>query len=93
MENEKRLEDALSDVKAELSELKMALNEITDRYDTYWNLNMAEAIKFYRGDTDNKVGEESYRFLFEHGRIMWLVRTARVDCESAEDICESVERK
>lgn len=49
MENEKRLEDALSDVKAELSELKMALNEITDRYDTYWNLNMTEAIKFYRG--------------------------------------------
>ena len=34
MENEKRLEDALSDVKAELSELKMALNENTDRYDT-----------------------------------------------------------
>ena len=30
MENEKRLEDALSDVNAELSELKMALNEITD---------------------------------------------------------------
>ena len=55
MENEKRLEDALSDVKAELSELKMALNEITDRYDTYWNLNMTEAIKFYRGDTGNKV--------------------------------------
>lgn len=55
MENEKRLEDALSDVKAELSELKMALNEITDRYDTYWNLNMTEAIKFYRGDTGNEV--------------------------------------
>lgn len=61
MENEKRLEDALSDVKAELSELKMALNEITDRYDTYWNLNMTEAIKFYRGDTGNKVGEASCR--------------------------------
>ena len=27
MENEKRLEDALSDVKAELSELKMALTK------------------------------------------------------------------
>ena len=77
MENEKRLEDALSDVKAELSELKMALNEITDRYDTYWNLNMTEAIKFYRGDTGNKVGEASCRVLFEHDRIMWLVRTAR----------------
>lgn len=70
MENEKRLEDALSDVKAELSELKMALNEITDRYDTYWNLNMTEAIKFYRGDTGNEVGESSCRFLFEHDRIM-----------------------
>ena len=64
IENEKRLEDALSDVKAELSELKMALNEITDRYDTYWNLNMTEAIKFYRGDTGNEVGEASCRFLF-----------------------------
>lgn len=93
MENEQRLKDALSDVKAELSELKMALNEITDRYDTYWNLNMAEAIKFYRGDTSNKVGEASCRFLFEHGRIMWLVRTARVYCEEAEKICKSVERK
>lgn len=93
MENEQRLEDALSDVKAELSELKMALNEITDRYDTYWGLNMEEAIKFYKGDTDNKIGEASYQFLFEHGRIMWLVRTARVYCESAENICKGVERK
>ena len=93
MENEKRLEDALSDVKAELSELKMALNEITDRYDTYWNLNMTEAIKFYRGDTGNKVGEASCRVLFEHDRIMWLVRTARVYCESAENICKCVKKE
>ena len=39
-------------------------NLITDRYDTYWNLNMTEAIKFYRGDTGNKVGEASCRVLF-----------------------------
>lgn len=93
MENEKRLEDALFDVKAELSELKMALNEITDRYDTYWNLNMAEAIKFYRGDKGNKVGEESCRFLFEHKKIMWFARVATMYCESAEKICKSVERE
>lgn len=96
MENEQRLEDVLADVKAELSELKMALNEITDRYDTYWDLSMEEAIKFYKSDRDdtiNKVGEASCRFLFEHKRIMWLVRTAIMYCEEAEKICKSVEKE
>lgn len=93
MENEKRLEDALFDVKAELSELKMALDEITDTYDTGLELSAREAVKFANGDTENKVGFKSYQFLLEHKKIMWLARTARMYCENAENICKSVEKE
>lgn len=40
-----------------------------------------------------KLEKQVVDFFFEHDRIMWLVRTARVYCESAENICKNVEKE
>ncbi len=43
------------------------------------------------GEKNNDTGEMSFKFLHEHKRLMWLVRTAKMYCEEAKRICEAAQ--
>lgn len=60
-------------------------------YDTDFELNHTDLEKYAKGDLNNKIGKQSYKTLYEHDRIMWFVRTAKMYCEQAQKICENVE--
>ena len=98
MEDVKKLEKdlndskmALFDVSVNLEELGTALNEVLNAYDTDFELNHTDLEKYAKGDWNNKIGKQSYKTLYEHDRIMWFVRTAKMYCEQAQKICENVE--
>ena len=80
-------QEALFETKAELEELMMALGELLD-YDTNLELNSVDLSKYATGEEETKIGKLSYRFLCEHKRLMWLVRTAIMYCDEAQKICE-----
>ena len=44
-----------------------------------------------QGEKNNDTGEMSFKFLHEHKRLMWLVRTAKMYCEEAKRICEAAQ--
>lgn len=91
---EKDLEDskmALFDVSVKLEELGTALNEVLNDYDTDSELNYMDLEKYAKGDWNNKIGKQSYKTLYEHDRVMWFVRTAKMYCEQAQKICENVD--
>ena len=99
MKNEKRTQElteellndsqqALREVWDSLNELEIALNELIGEYDTSYELNYNDLKKYANGDKDNEIGEKSFRFLYEHRKIMWFVRTARMYCDSAKEICD-----
>ena len=88
---ETRFDDAqraIWDIQAELGDLAMALDEITNDYDSNLTLNARDALEYANGKTDSSVGQKSCEFLCEHKRIMWLVHTARTYCEQAQKLCE-----
>lgn len=98
MEDVKNLEvnfnysqEALYEIGLELEELMMALNELTNDYDTNLAFNLPDLKKYAAGDAENRTGELSYRFLYDHKRIMWLVRTAKMYCEEAKRIREAAQ--
>ena len=98
MEDVKNLEknlngsqEALYETQLELSELSMALQVLINDYDTCFGLNDVDLKKYMQGDMDNKTGAMSYKFLYEHERIMWLVRVAKKYCEAAQEICEAAQ--
>ena len=98
MEDVKKLEKDLNDskmahfdVSVNLEELGTALNEVLNAYDTDFELNHTDLEKYAKGDWNNKIGKQSYKTLYEHDRIMWFVRTAKMYCEQAQKICENVE--
>jgi hypothetical protein len=82
------LNEAIFETQIELEELMMTLSELLV-YDTNLELNSVDLSKYATGKEETKIGKLSYRFLCEHKRIMWLVRTAMVYCEQAQKICES----
>lgn len=82
------LNEAIFETQIELEELMMTLRELLV-YDTNLELNSVDLSKYATGKEETKIGKLSYRFLCEHKRIMWLVRTAMVYCEQAQKICES----
>lgn len=82
------LNEAIFETQIELEELMMTLSELLV-YDTNLELNSVDLGKYATGKEETKIGKLSYRFLCEHKRIMWLVRTAMVYCEQAQKICES----
>ena len=91
---EKNLNDsqtALFDVSTKLEELGMALSEILNGYDTSLALNHMDLEKYAKGDWNNQIGKQSYKILYEHERLMWFVRTAKMYCEQAQKICKSVD--
>lgn len=84
------LQFAVFEATSELNEALMALHELTEDYDTIRELNMKDAIDYYKGNKENVTGEESWKFLTESKRIMWLARVAKRYCEQARKICEEV---
>lgn len=82
------LNEAIFETQIELEGLMMTLSELLV-YDTNLELNLVDLSKYATGKEETKIGKLSYRFLCEHKRIMWLVRTAMVYCEQAQKICES----
>lgn len=58
---------------------------------TLRELKEHKLIEKAKGDWNNKIGKQSYKTLYEHDRIMWFVRTAKMYCEQAQKICENVE--
>ena len=77
------------DLKVKVADLNEAIFETQIVYDTNLELNSVDLSKYATGKEETKIGKLSYRFLCEHKRIMWLVRTAMVYCEQAQKICES----
>lgn len=80
-------QEALYETKTELEELMMALSELIN-YDTSLKLNSVDLRNYATKKEETETGKLSYRFLCEHRRIMWLVRTAIMYCDEAQDICE-----
>lgn len=98
MEDAKNLEvnfndsqEALYEIQLELDELMMALSILTDDYDTSFELNEVDLKKYMQGEKNNDTGKMSFKFLYEHKRLMWLVRTAKMYCEEAKRICEAAQ--
>uniref|UniRef100_UPI003FF11DE7 hypothetical protein n=1 Tax=Anaerobutyricum hallii TaxID=39488 RepID=UPI003FF11DE7 len=81
-------QEALYEIGLELEELMMALNELTNDYDTNLAFNLPDLKKYAAGDAENRTGELAYRFLYDHKRILWFIRTAKMYCEEAERICK-----
>lgn len=84
------LQNTVYETSNELNEVWMALNELTEDYDTSFKLNIKDAMDYCQGNKENSVGEESWKFLAESKRIMWLARVAKRYCEQAQKICEGV---
>lgn len=96
MKNEEleiKLDDAVTtidQIKLELDDLEFALIEITSKYSPYSELNFDDLKKYLDGDVSNVRGKQSFKFLCGHKEIMWLARTARMYCEQAQKLCDSV---
>lgn len=84
------LQNTVCEVTSELNEAIMALYELTEDYDTSFKLNIKDAMDYCQGNKENSIGEESWKFLAESKRIMWLTRVAKRYCEQAQKICEGV---
>ena len=83
------LNKAIFETQVDLEDLMMTLIDILERYDSGYDFEIKDALDYGQGNIGNEKGKESFTFLHEHKRIMWLVRTARMYCEQAQKICES----
>lgn len=96
MKNEEleiKLDDAVTtidQIKLELDDLRMALDEITNKYSSYYEPNFDDLGKYLDGDTSNARGMQAFKFVCGYKEIMWLARTARMYCEEAQKLCYSV---